>query len=401
VQGETILCIAPRNWHALWRDTQSIMVRIAAKNRVLYFEPGRNPDKPVIAEMKRNFSSLFVLHTKEETKNLIVILSPSSLPVVRRHLPRSVLKITTPIVIKLNAWNQIIHIKRTIKALNIKDPILWLYSPFHIDMIGKFGEKLVCYYNYDEFSEFIDNIRIKDIIQRFDNQLSSKADVVFASSQAQWKRRKAINHNTYFIPNGVDFNLFNRALLPKLQLPDDIATIQRPIIGFAGWLGYHIDVKLLCQVAKSYPNCSLVLIGPNALPKSKDLLKLYSLSNVFFLGGKKQSKLPNYLKAFDVALMPYLLNGHVRSAFPLKLHEYLAAGRSIVSTALPELRPYEKLIYIAGSNKEFIHFINEAINDKSLQAIEERIAVAKENTWDKRVDEISRILQNKLYHGEK
>ncbi|MCK4823060.1 glycosyltransferase, partial [bacterium] len=307
---------------------------------------------------------------------------------------------TMPIVIKFNAWIHIRHIQRAIKVLDVREPILWLYSPYQVEMVGKFGEKLACYYNYDEFSEFTGNLRIKNIIRRFDYQLSRKVDVVLASSRAQWKRRKVINPNTYFIPNGVDFDLFNRALLPNLSLPYDIATIRRPIIGFAGWLGYHIDVKLLRQVAEAYPDCSLVLVGPNALSKSDDLTKLYSLPNVFFLGQKERSELPNYLQVFDVGLMPYLLSGHIRSAYPIKLHEYLAAGRSIVSTALPELRPYGHLVLIAESHGEFIYQIGEALHDHSPQAIEARVAVARENTWDKRVAEIYRILQRRLYSEE-
>jgi len=396
MRGETILCIASRLWHSLWRDTQPIMWRVAKQNRVLYFEPGRKSNRPYLAEMWRNWPNFSTLRAQALHENLIVIPTPSNLPVARQHLPRSVLQVTTPWVAKINARILIRHVRWAMKAYSVEAPILWLYSPFHVDLVGKFEEKLACYYNYDEFPDFACNRRIKELLRQFDNQLSSQVDVVFATSRAQWKRRKAVNSNTHFIPNGVDFDLFNRALALNRPLPRDIVTVPRPIIGFAGWLGFHIDAELLRRVAEAYPDCSLVLVGPDELPNATDRERLKSLSNVFFLGQKERHQLPGYLRAFDVALMPYLLSGHVLSSYPLKLHEYLAAGRAIVAVALPELRPYSHVVRIAETYDEFIYQVRRALDDHAPQAIEARVAVARENTWDHRVAEIYRVLQHHL-----
>jgi glycosyltransferase involved in cell wall biosynthesis len=397
MQDEQILCIEGSQWHSLWREQQQIMSRIAAQNRVFFFEPGRNCEKPVVPEMWRNLPNFFSLRPQQEQEKLLVIPTPSSLPHARRHLPRPVLQVTMPLVIKINTKILIRHVRWAIKALGIEAPILWLYSPYHLDLLGKFGEKLTCYFNYDEHADFIHNKRISDMIRRFDNQLTSQVNVVFATSRAQYERRKAINPNTYFIPNGVDFELFNRALAPDRPWPDDIANIPRPIIGFAGWLGYHIDVSLLVRIAETYSDCSLVLVGPDQLPNGVNRAKLRELPNVFFLGRKERVELPNYLRAFNVALMPWSLSGHILSAYPLKLHEYLAAGRASVATALPELRPYSHVIRIAETHDEFIHHIKEALRDYSPETIEARVAVARENTWDQRVAEIHRILQPYLH----
>lgn len=397
MQGETILCIEPSSrWHSLWRDSQQIMSRIAGQNRVLFFEPGRNHEASVPSEMVRNFSNYFALRSYQEQTNLFVIPTPSSLPRMRRHLPRAVQQITMPLITKFNATILIRQVRWALQRLAVKAPILWLYSPNHIDLIGKFGEKLVCYFNYDEHADFVHNTRIRDLIRQQDNELSSRVDVIFATSQAQTERRKAINPNTFFVPNGVDFELFHRALMPNLPLPHDIASIPGPIIGFAGWLGYHIDVELLLRIAKTYEDCSLVLVGPEELPKGASRKELMALPNVFFLGKKERVDLPNYLRAFDVALMPWSLSGHILSAYPLKLHEYLAAGRASVATALPELRPFRHVIRIGESHAEFIELIKDALHDYSPQAIEARVSVARQNTWDQRVAEIYRILQARL-----
>ena len=111
--------------------------------------------------------------------------------------------------------------------------------------------------------------------------------------------------------------------------------------------------------------------------------------------------LPEYLKAIDVALIPYLLEGYTLTAYPLKLHEYLAAGRAIVATALPELRPFSHVVRIAETHTEFISQIRKALHDHDPQAIEARVAVARENTWENRIEAMYRILDLRLAGGEK
>lgn len=396
MQNETILCIAPRDWHGLWKEAQSIMSLIAIQNRVLYFDPGRDPQRVAAKEIVDNFPNFFRLHTEQVMENLTVISSPSSLPYFRRHLPDYVSRIVMPFIIKVNVSVLIRHVQRAIKKLDVKKPILWLYGPYYGDLIGKFNEKLSCYYNYDEFADFVSNRRVKEIVRYYEAQLCRRADVVLTTSQAQYKVRKAHNPNTYFVPNGVNFELFNRALEPGLDLPDDIAQISRPIVGFAGRLGPQIDVRLLRHVAETYSAYSLVLIGPDELPSGIDEKALRALKNVHFLGWKKPSDLPNYLQAFDAALIPYHLVGHVLSGYPTKLHEYLAAGRSVVATAMPELRPYKDVLRIGEDNNDFVTLVREAVEDKSYQEIEARVLIARENTWDKRVTDIYRIFQPML-----
>jgi hypothetical protein len=400
VQGETIVCLATRRWDSLWRSTQQIVSRLARQNRVLFFEPGRNPDKPILAEMRRNLRYSFALDIQQAQESLFVIPTPPSLPHARRYLPESVLEVYMPLVIRLNAWILLGHVQRVMKAMDITDPILWLYSPYQVDLVGKLGEKRACYYNYDEFADMAPNARVRDLLRQLDHRLTNRVDVVFASSRAQWERRKNLNPNTYFVPNAVDFDLFHRALSVDTPQPKDISLIPRPIIGFIGWMGYQMDVELLRRVAESCPDCSLVLIGPDKLPDTKDRQALKTLPNVFFLGEKELNELPNYLKTFDVALIPYLLSGHGSSLYPLKLHEYLAAGRDIVATALPSLLSYSHVVRIAETQVNFMHQIREALHDHSAEAIEVRVAVARENTWDQRVLEINRILDLRLYSAE-
>jgi glycosyltransferase involved in cell wall biosynthesis len=372
------------------------MSRIAKRNRVLYFEPGRSPDRPPLAEMWRNAPNFFRLRSDIVRENLIIIATPSVLPVMRRHLPPAVLQITTPAVGRINAYTASRSVKQAMEAYDVQAPILWLHWPYHVHLVGKFNEKLTCYYNYDEFSEFTQNVRVKDLVREFDNRLTSRVDVVFATSRSQWERRQAINPNTYFSPNGVDFKLFNRAQALDCPVPADIAGLQRPVIGFVGWLGYQIDTELLLRVSKAFPECSVVLVGPDDLPDPADRKRLRARTNVFFLGRKEREQLPGYLKAFDVALIPYLLEGHVLSIYPLKLHEYLAAGLPVVTVKLPELEPFSHVVRLADTHDDFVGQIREALQESASEAVEARVAVARQNTWDQRVDAIYRVLEQHL-----
>lgn len=393
MQGETILCIATTDWYSLWRPVQQTISRFTPQNRVIYFDPGRNPERSAMIEMLDNLPNYWTLRPKVVQENLIVVPAPSSLPHARRLLPRSVLRVTMPMVIKINAQILIRHVRRTMEALELRSPILWLYSPYDIDLVGKFEEKLSCYHNEDEFANFTQNIRIKELVRHLDDELCRRVDVVFTTSHSQWKHRRAFNPNTYCTPNGVDFDLFNKALNPETPIPSDIAGLKKPIIGFVGWLGYQMDLDLLLGIAEAYTNCSLALVGPDVMPNNAKHRRLQTMPNVHFLGQKAVGSLPEYLKAIDVALIPYLLEGYILTAYPLKLHEYLAAGRAIVSTALPELNPYSHVVRIAETHAEFISQIREALQDHSPQANDARVAVARENTWDNRVADMYRILQ--------
>jgi glycosyltransferase involved in cell wall biosynthesis len=396
MRDQTIICIAPRRWDALWKETQAIMSRLAVRNRVLYFEPGRDPEHGVVAEMRRNCPILYRPITPERRGNVVVIPSPPVLPHGRRHLPRWALRATMPPVMAINAAVLIRHVRRALRALAATDPILWLTDPYQLPLLGQFGEKLACYFNFDEFADIADNRRVSDLLRRLDDELTRRVDVVFTTSRAQCERRQGLNPRTHLIPNAVDFELFHRAMTGELTVPADIASVPRPIIGFVGWLTRHIDVGLLRRIAEAYPACSLVLVGPDQLTAGADLDALRRQPNVVFLGRKDHAAVPAYLSVFDVALMPYIPSGHVLAAYPAKLHEYLAAGRAIVATALPELRPFEKVVRLAQRHDEFVQQLEQALAGSSAEAIEARLAVARQNTWDQRVAEISNIVATLL-----
>jgi len=396
MQDETILCLSPRLWNSLWRDTQQIMSRLASNNRVVFVEPQRDSDVSYLADIRQRWRYFGSLSIKGELPNLEVVRTPPALPYFRRHLPSALLQYLVPLITWLNFRLMLWHLKRVTKRLRVHQPILWLYSPRQLDLIGYLNEKLVCYYNYDELADFAANARIRQLLLEYDERLCSLADVVFATSRAQYRRRKPLNPHTHYVPNGVDYPLFSRALDPDTEIPPQILALPRPIAGFVGWLGFHIDVGLLVALSQEYPHTSFVLVGPDAVEKDHLWNKLRSQQNVWFIGRKRRRELPGFLKAFDAALMPWVVKGHILSAYPLKLHEYLAAGRSIVATDLPELEPYASVIRIAKTQEAFIQLLPEAIADNAPHRVRERTNLARRNSWSRRVSTIHQILDARL-----
>jgi glycosyltransferase involved in cell wall biosynthesis len=397
VQGETFVCIATRRWDAMWREAQQHMSRIARHNRVLYFEPGRDPDRPVAAELRRNGPNFLRLRPRRVRENLTVLPTPSSLPYGRQRLPDRLLGLTAPLVAALNARILIWHVRRATVALDVEAPILWLYDPRHVDLIGALGEKLACYYIYDEYADFRENARLSTLIRRYDDRMVRRADAVFACSPWIYRRRREIVDHVYLTPNAVDFEAFHRALAPGLPTPPDLVGLPRPIVGAAGVLDRErIDVELLLRVADAFPNGTVVLVGPDRLGTGEAARRLRARPNVRFLGPKLVDQLPAYVGQFDAALVPYVVAAHTAPLYPLKMFEYLAAGRAVVASALPEIRCLAPVIRVACTPAAFVDAVRGAVVDYAPARVEARLAVARQNTWDEHVGAIYRALAPRL-----
>jgi glycosyltransferase involved in cell wall biosynthesis len=273
------------------------------------------------------------------------------------------------------------------RRLGLGDFHLWTFLPNVADYVGTLGESLSVYYCVDEWSMF--SYLDRDETVAAERALLAKVDVVFAINGALAEAKRAANPATHVAPHGVDHALFARALDDATRIPDDLAALPGPRIGFYGTLRDWVDLDLVAAVARARPAWSIVLVGQVL----GDVGAVAGLANVHLLGRRPHAELPAYCKGFDVALIPYRIDERMAYVNPIKLREYLSAGVPVVSTAVPEVRRYARWCQIADDGPGFVAAIERALADDSPAARRERSAAMAAETWPARVAEVARIVE--------
>jgi glycosyltransferase involved in cell wall biosynthesis len=234
----------------------------------------------------------------------------------------------------LNRWLLVQTIRRWQKKLGMEAPELWLFLPNHADMPGKFNESVSVYYVVDEHALFegVDS----RAMQAFDDQLVRNSDLVVVTARSLYDARLVRSRRILYLPHGVDVAHFRGALDAGTPVPGDIAALPGPVIGFFGLIEEWIDLALVASIARLRPEWSFVMIGKVAV----DIDAYAGIKNLHFLGPKLFSELPGYCKGFACGMLPFRITDMTQHVNPLKLREYLAAGLPVISTDLPEVRPY-------------------------------------------------------------
>ncbi len=262
----------------------------------------------------------------------------------------------------------------------IRRPIAWFVIPHVASLVGQLGEAASVYYCIDDYASLPD----VDVaaVRRMDETLTRRADLVFVASETLLAAKSALNPHTYHSPHGVDVEHFRRAAESEGAIPQDIQDLRRPIVGFFGLIERWIDLELVAYLAEQRPNWSFLMIGHTAVPGAA----MPKLRNVRFLGRRRYEELPDYGRYFDVAIIPYRLNQQVFHANPLKLREYLAMGKPIVSVRTPEIENFSDVIEIADGREEFLAKLDKVIGkpDSQVAAIRRRERVAS-LSWEARV----------------
>ena len=385
-----ILCFAPDPWDDIWRNRHQIMSLLAERNRVLYVEP-RPFLRDVVGRLRRGEFSLGELRGQPPTRvseGLHVFHQPLYAPLSGRQ----------PLA-ALTDGLRAAALKRAMRRLGIAQPILWLFRPDTADVPGRYNESLLVYHIVDEYLGYADvgSERTADI-QRRENALLERADLVLVTSRALLESKGGTNPNTHWVANAVDYERFARVAAAPHE-PESLAGLARPRIGYVGAINDKIDVALLERVAESHPEGTLVLVGPVTATDPETLRGLDGLRerpNVRFLGRVDVEKVPDHMLACDVGLLPYKRNAWTRHIHPLKMYEYLACGLPVVSADIPSVHAEADLIEIAADGDAFVRAIDRALayDDDTARAV--RAERASRNTWRDRVAEISRLVEETL-----
>ncbi|MCX6031095.1 MAG: glycosyltransferase [Chloroflexi bacterium] len=441
---ETILCLAPDPWTGLWRNRHQIMTRLARRNLVLYVEPRVylwealrrfRAGKWRLADLRKPLATRYAgptpLPPLPAREGGVMLPSPGREGVGGEvaglwlyHDPYY-----APFAGRLSggpltAGLRCRAMRRTLAALGATGaPILWLLRPYQADQIGQFGEKLVIYHVTDEYGAFPEATD-RAAFARAEEATLRRADLVIVTSPGLLASKGRFNPCTYLVPNAVDYEGFQRALAVvgswKLEVgswkletgrsQSPTSNLQSPtsnlhFLGYSGALNEKLDYALLAAVARARPDWQLVLIGQRDLASQPDKdAALRGLPNVHWMGRLPVEQLPAAIGQMDVCLLPYERDERTANIDSLKLYEYLACGRPVVSTDVPAARtfgdppvqPDERLVRIARDAEEFIAQVAAALADDAPDDGVRRKAVAAANTWEHRVAKIEELLVTAL-----
>ncbi|WPU65695.1 glycosyltransferase [Peredibacter starrii] len=344
-----LLVFSHLRWDFLFQRPQHLLSRQAKNRRVFYFE------EPVfgMTEIPR-------LHLRETAENVLVVIP---------YLPTSI-DPTKMVAALTDLVDELIYEEELI------DYTLWYYSPKALTFSRHLEPKSVIF-------DYLDHLSYqKEQGLAEEQELLEKADIVFSAGQSIYEAKKHIHHNIHYMPSGLDYAHFSQGRT-KLVEPDDQINIPHPRIGFYGVIDHRFNFDLVMQMADLKPEFQFVLAGPVV---NLDTRTLPRRPNVHYLGKKDYYALPLYLAGWDATMMPYLQNETTRFVSPMKTLEYLAAGKSVVSTSVPDVvSPFGKkqLVRIADKAETFLEEIEMAMQEKNNPEWLDRIDhFLKDQSWD-------------------
>ena len=381
-----VIIISTADWdNPFWTNKQHVAKTLSELgHKVVYFDSLglRNPSKESSKDLKRIVSRLmsFFRGPRRINQNLLVF-SPLVIP-----------KHSNKLIAKLNNFLMSLYLKY-FELTFFKGKILyWTYNPLSGDFLK--SEDII-YHCVDDLTAApglpVERIQIEQ------QNLLKKSRIVFVTSKTLKNKfdELGFKDKVHYFPNVVDQKHFSSAR-NVIEKPQDLINLKGPVLGFIGAISsYKVDFELIRFIAISRPECSIVLIGQigEGQPDTQIGI-LEGLPNVHLLGPKIYKDLPNYLKFFDVALLPCVINDYTRSMFPMKFFEYLSAGNKVVSTELDSLDEYRDCCYIARSHSDFLEGVDKALRVTSgefcnLERIERLV---RDNTWEERTIKMLKLI---------
>ena len=229
-------------------------------------------------------------------------------------------------------------------------------------------------------------------LERNYQQVLSLSDLVLANCEPVRQSMLKYSDDVRLVPNALELP---EAVAADTNLPKELENLEGPVVGYVGNLSSRIDIELLEYVAVSRPDWNLVLIGSTHL--SKEILKLDVYDNVHFLGVKKYHEAQQYIRNFDVAMIPHLNNEMTQCMNPLKAFVYFSLNVPIISTEIENLGEMRELIYVAQNQEDFVRKVELALGEErsgSLSA--DHMELLRHNSWEERVKTILGLIEEEL-----
>lgn len=375
-----LIFVSMENWDDVWRRNQFLCAAYAKRHpeaNILFVGLPRDLSHAV---RKGRWAELG--HSDDWT--------PPGLPNITVTRPPKILPNTLTLGRRVNERLMEAHIRQKAQALGLQKPLLWLNPHTAVHLAGRMGESAVIYDITDDWISPTQSEIQTRLITAQDSELCHKADAVIVCSEKLYAMKQGLAKRLHLIPNGVDADHYARVLDRSLPLPTQAALWPRPVFGYTGTIHPdRVDVPLVETMARGLEKGSVVLIGPNLL-KPDDQQRLDALPNVFLPGPLPYADLPDAMRAFDVSITPHRVTPFTESLNPIKLWEYLAAGKPIVSTNVAGFRDYPQFVQIANA-ESFAESVQTALHEDPARA-EARRAEARQHSWAARLDAVEAVL---------
>lgn len=379
----------------------SLAKELAKQNRVFFIEqPFTFKDQwsgasTAIAKRKSHWKGgdAKYLHDPSFPENLRYVIPPRMLPVNFLSAGK--------LYNLLALWNnsRLFDLIRDLKKENNIGSYFFIncYNPFYLDQFPEdIKPEFRAYYCVDDISQ-VEYTRKHGL--RKEEEIIRHSDVCFATGLELQRIKSRINSSTFYLPNASDFSLFSKAANEVLEKPVELRAFEnKKIIGFTGSVEYRTDFDLLKKMAEYHHEKVFVVVGPVYAPEIKEM-GFMQMQNVVFIGAKHISELPAYLQYMDVMIIPYRLSVLTKSIYPLKLNEYLGAGKPVVSTIFSEdIKGFSDVVYLADGHRDFLEMIDRAISENSEQKKQLRMHRAGGNTWEARVEQFWTYLERTNFY---
>lgn len=391
LHDRSIICFGGEDWWYHHPHSKTHLMRrfARASNKVIFVNSismglpslGHKDLLPRVARKLRSYAR-FARYTQEG----IMVVSPPALPFFGSTLARGVNRVLLSSQIKALAHRS-----------GVLDPILWIAIPTAADMIGRLGESLVIYQVSDKYdANTMDHATDPAVIRRLHERALEAADIIFYSGRKLFSEATIGRERSHLLEQAVDFEHWARAMGRAdgmAALVPELARIPRPRLGYFGaidpWL---IDQELIKQAARERPDWQWIFIGNKAKG-----LEIENLPTTHFLAPVSYDELPDYAAGFDVCVLPWVIeNVWTSYGSAIKVREYLATGKPVVISPLPEYEPMKGVLRIARSRQNFLQLVDDALRERDQAAPKARQAAVADGTWDVRAEWVSNLIEESL-----
>lgn len=391
IENRAIIVVGQQPWDTpIGSNCKDIALEFSKHNRVLYINaPLDRRTKFEQAATDGVQKRMRVIKGEEdgleEIKSNLWVFYPDVLNESINWMPTAIFRFFN----KINNKRFAKSIKKAIQRLDFKDFILFndsdMFRSYHLKEL--LSPTTSIYYSRDNL---LATPYWGKHGKSLEPELIAKSDLCVANSVYLANYCRQYNPNSFYVGQGCDLTIFKND--DGVVVPESLATIPKPILGYVGaLLSIRLDEDILIHLAEQKPNWSIVLVGPEDDDFKNS--KLHQLKNVYFLGPQKPETLPAYIKGFDVCLNPQALNPLTIGNYPRKIDEYLAMGKPTLATKTEAMSVFEGYVYIAETKEDYVRLAEKALTENNADLANKRIAFAHTHTWEKNVEEIYKAIE--------